>query len=210
MRRNSDSNSYPLVWVDLSLAGGLAVLAGATDAYGLTMLHDLFVSFMSGNTTMLGIAVGSGDGARACHIAMLIGLFVVGAAAGAMVSDAGGRFHMPCVILAASVALCLPALAPGWTMAFVVPMGALNAALGKVGGEGLGHWLTGARSDLSWLVLAATWTSILLGASLATLAMRHGMSQPWPLPLFGLLLAGLAFAIVHLGHPSTAATQNAA
>ena len=32
-------------------AAGMASLAGATDAYGLGFLHDLFVSFMGGNTT---------------------------------------------------------------------------------------------------------------------------------------------------------------
>ncbi len=202
------------VWADLGLAGGVAVLAGATDAYGLTLLHDVYVSFMSGNTTMLGISAGSADGARAGYIGALIGLFVAGAAAGAVVSDTAGRFHMPCVILAASAALCLPAFAPGWTLAFVVSMGTLNAALGRIGGEsvgltyvtgalvkfgeGLGHWLTGARRDLSWLVHAATWTSVLLGAVLATLAIRHGVSRPWPLPLFGCVLAVLALATVRM------------
>ena len=85
----------------------MALLAGATDAYGLTMLRDVYVSFMSGNTTMLGISTGSGDWTRGGGIASIIGLFVAGTASGAMVSDAAGRFHMPCVILVASVALCL-------------------------------------------------------------------------------------------------------
>ena len=158
------------------------------------MLRDIYVSFMSGNTTMLGISAGSGDGTRVGRLALLIGLFVGGAASGAMVSDATGRFRMPCVILVASVALCLPAYAPGWAVASVFAMGAVNAALGKVGSEsvgltyvtgalakfggGLGHWLMGTRPDLAWLVHAATWASVLLGAYLATLAMGHARRHP--------------------------------
>ena len=42
-------------------AAGMASLAGATDVYGIAHLHGLFVSFMSGNTTTLGVALGHGD-----------------------------------------------------------------------------------------------------------------------------------------------------
>ena len=94
-------------------------------------------------------------------------------------------------------------------------MGAMNAALGKVGSEsigltyvtgalakfggGLGHWLMGDRADLSWLIHSAMWASVLLGACLATLTMAHGMTRPWPLPVVGILLAALAFATVRSG-----------
>jgi len=190
----------------------MAFLAGATDAYGLTILRDLYVSFMSGNTTMLGVSAGSGDGVRSAQIAELIGLFVAGAATGAMASDMTGRFRTPCVILIASMVLCLPTYEPAWAVySFVFAMGALNLALGKVGaegvgltyvtgalvkfGQGLGHWVTGNREDLSWLIQAAMWASILLGAFLARLAMRFGAGGLWQLPLLGFLLAGIAFAI---------------
>ncbi len=71
----------------LALAGGMAFLAGATDVYGLSRLHDLYVSFMSGNTTSLGKAIGEGDFARAATAAGLIGLFVAGAAVGAVLAE---------------------------------------------------------------------------------------------------------------------------
>jgi uncharacterized membrane protein YoaK (UPF0700 family) len=61
------------------LACAMAFLAGATDVCGLFRLHDLFVSFMSGNTTMLAFALGRGQLERAGMIAGLIGLFVAGA-----------------------------------------------------------------------------------------------------------------------------------
>lgn len=47
------TNPKPSASVQLATAGGLAFLAGATDVHGLTLLHDLFVCFMSGNSTML-------------------------------------------------------------------------------------------------------------------------------------------------------------
>ena len=50
--------------VALAIACAMAFLAGATDICGLARLHDLFVSFMSGNTTMLAFALGHGDLAR--------------------------------------------------------------------------------------------------------------------------------------------------
>ncbi len=70
------------------MAGGLAFLAGATDVHGLTLLHDLFVSFMSGNSTMLGVAIGRGDFERAGRIAGIIALFVAGATAGSLIAIA--------------------------------------------------------------------------------------------------------------------------
>jgi len=45
----------------LGLVAGLSVLAGMTDAIGLLALGD-FVSFMSGNTTRLAVAINDVDG----------------------------------------------------------------------------------------------------------------------------------------------------
>ena len=53
----------------LLLAGGMAFLAGATDVYGPSRLRGLFVSFMSGNTTMFGKAISSGlERPNAAHV----------------------------------------------------------------------------------------------------------------------------------------------
>lgn len=116
------------------LAAGMASLAGATDAYGLSFLRDLFVSFMSGNTTSLGVALGQGDWARAWLILGIVGLFVAGAAAGAILGEVSGRHHRAAVILAVALALATPLLAPHWAIAaFVLAMGALNASMNRVG-----------------------------------------------------------------------------
>jgi uncharacterized membrane protein YoaK (UPF0700 family) len=163
----------------------MTFLAGATDVYGLAVLHNLFVSFMSGNTTMPGVSLGSGDFARSASIAPLIGLFVLGASGGAALN---------------------------WTVfAFVSAMGSLNAAINKVGaasvsltfvtgmlvkfGQGLGNWVTGRRADTSWLLQVPMWTSLLAGSCCAALIRHLGVVRPWPLPLIGLLLAMMAFVV---------------
>ncbi len=187
----------------------MAFLAGATDAYGFMELRGLYVSFMSGNTTMLGMALGGGGLARSAAIALLIGMFVVGAAAGEVLFNVAGRFGSVAVPLMVSVLLCIPLAIPGWTVsALVLAMGALNAAMSKVGsasvsltyvtgalvkfGQGVGNWLTGRRADLSWLLQAPMWTSLLAGSVAAVTVQRLGAEWPWPLPVIGLLLTTCA------------------
>jgi uncharacterized membrane protein YoaK (UPF0700 family) len=190
----------------LALAGGMAFLAGATDVYGFVELRGLYVSFMSGNTTMLGMSLGSLGLARSANIALLIGLFVFGAAAGEILSNVSGRFRTLAVILAASMLLCLPLAVPGLTaFAFVAAMGALNAAMTKISGasvsltyvtgalikfgQGIGDWLTGRSADLSWLLQSLMWASLLAGSCAAAGMHQIGFARPWPLPIVGLLLA---------------------
>ena len=190
----------------LILAGSMAFLAGATDAYGYVELRGLYVSFMSGNTTMLGMAVGGGNFARSAAIALLIGMFVIGAAAGEALFNVAGRFRTAAVVFAVSVVLCIPLAFPGWTvLALVLAMGALNAAMSKVGsasvsltyvtgalvkfGQGAGNWVTGRRADLSWLLQAPMWASLLAGSTAAATMQQFGMARPWPLPVVGFLVA---------------------
>ena len=66
----------------LVLAGLLAALAGMVDAIGYLHLGGLFISYMSGNSTQLAVAVGEGSYREAGTIAELIAIFVLGAAAG--------------------------------------------------------------------------------------------------------------------------------
>ena len=130
----------------LILAGGMAFLAGATDAYGFVELRGLYVSFMSGNTTMLGMAVGGGNLTRSGAIAVLIGMFVVGAATGEALFNVAGRLRTTAVVFVVSIVLCIPLAFPGWTaLALVLAMGALNAAMSKVGSAGVSlTYVTGA------------------------------------------------------------------
>lgn len=194
-------------WRLFPLAGAMTFLAGATDVYGLGYLHDLFVSFMSGNTTMLGVALGSADWARAAMIAALIGLFVAGAAAGEVLAIVAGNWHIAAVAMATAIVLAVPVIQPGWSAeAFVFAMGALNASVTRVGtvsvsltyvtgslvrfGQGLGKALCGRSGDWSWMSQAPMWLSLLTGCVLATV-MRQGLGSDtlWPLPLLALVIS---------------------
>src|ERR1700744_6561659 len=63
----------------------LTGLAGFVDAMGLRTLGDLFVSFMSGDSTEFAARVARGDWPQAGKPATLIGAFVLGAALGSLV-----------------------------------------------------------------------------------------------------------------------------
>ncbi len=132
------------------MAGGLAFLAGATDVHGLTLLRDLFVSFMSGNSTMLGVAIARGDFERAGRIAGIVALFVAGATAGSLIATLAGPRHTVVVLLIVTVLLALPMLVPQWSIPFlVVAMGLLNAAMHRAGATGISlTYVTGASGEV--------------------------------------------------------------
>ena len=193
-------------WAALALAGGMAFLAGATDVYGLAMLHDLFVSFMSGNTTMLGVAISIGDFARTAETGALIALFVCGAAGGTAIAELFGRRRATAVAFAVALTLSIPVVWPRCAIpALTIAMGALNAAMNRVGstavgltyvtgtlvklGQGLILWIARKGTVGAWALHGAMWLSLLCGAVAAALAQRRlGAATLWP-------LAGLAFIL---------------
>ena len=192
---------------DFALAGGMAFLAGATDVYGLARLHDLFVSFMSGNTTLLGKALGEGDMNRAMTVAGIVGLFIGGVVVGTIVAEWSGTWRTPAVITAVAGLLLVSSVRPsGAIPALVLAMGALNAAMSHVGqakvsltyvtgtlvkfGQGLGKQLCGKGGGWSWTLQGAMWLCLLAGAVTAVqLQARFGADETWPLPAIAVALA---------------------
>lgn len=77
---------------DRLLAIGLSALAGYVDAIGFLATGGFFVSFMSGNSTRLGVGIAELS-ANAAVAAMLIGSFLVGVIAGSLVGRWAGRPH---------------------------------------------------------------------------------------------------------------------
>jgi uncharacterized membrane protein YoaK (UPF0700 family) len=172
--------------LSFALACAMAFLAGATDVCGYVRLKDIFVSFMSGNSTMLALALGQGNLGRAATIGEVIGLFVAGVALGAIVAMFTGGRHAAAVTLLVGLLLLV---GDRWSAATVpllaLAMGILNAAMhraGKMGvsltfvtgtlvrfAEGLGHALCGRPSESPWPLFGLLWLSLLVGAIISTL-----------------------------------------
>ena len=134
----------------LAFATGLTGVAGYLDAIGFAELNNLFVSFMSGNTTRLGTAIANGDLAVVGLSARIIGAFLVGAALGGFISVRARHvirrvLQFEIALLAAACAL----LATGWTqptmLIVAAAMGLQNACFLTVSGAIIGRtFLTGA------------------------------------------------------------------
>ncbi|AIR89849.1 YoaK family protein [Pseudomonas cremoricolorata] len=180
--------------VGLGLVAALSFLAGMTDAVGFLATGD-FVSFMSGNTTRLAVAVSVGDVSALARLALAIVCFVVGNALGVILARSLRRRAAPLLLLI-SASLALAALPGMWTplaMALaIIAMGMLNAVVEQVNGlpigltyvtgalsrfgRGLGRWLMGERRS-GWRVQLVPWAGMLLGAVLgAWLQARLGIA----------------------------------
>jgi uncharacterized membrane protein YoaK (UPF0700 family) len=192
----------------LVLAAILAALAGMVDVIGYLHLKGLFISFMSGNSTQLAAALGQGELAAAATIAELIVLFVLGAAAGQVLADVTGRWHMTGVLIGVALLLSIAAVLRTAPEPMVFAMGALNASMHRAGkipvsltfvtgvlvrlGQGIGNLLSGRVTGWNWLAQAASWVGMLTGATIGGAAyLRIGEPAIWlPIALAGVLAAG--------------------
>lgn len=155
------------------LAMMLSAIAGMTDAIGFQETGE-FVSFMSGNTTRMGIAVAKLDMTRAERLGLVIVIFVIGNALGAITSRLAGKLHataiLGCTGIFLGLAAGLPAIPglpdllgleglPGFDqianmdmtlpslVLMILAMGGINSAVEEVEGVGLGMtYVTGALS----------------------------------------------------------------
>ena len=147
---------------NIALACALAALAGYVDGIGYLYLGGLFVSFMSGNSTRMGVNLAQGQWMNAAEAFGVIALFVIGAAAGSLMVLGKGVHRQPWVLLVEALLL----LAAGFSDAFGMPkaaiaaivlaMGLENAVFQIEGGGGLGvTYVTGALGKVGQLAAAA-------------------------------------------------------
>lgn len=175
------------------LAIAAAALAGYVDAAGFLSADRYFVSFMSGNTTRLGVDLVTNP--RVATIpALLIAGFVLGVFSGAVLAARTGAKRKVAVLMA--VALLLGAAALATTMGrdgtmlglLVVAMGALNNTFQRNGevavgltymtgalvrlGQGLAARISGSANNgwKGWLLL---WLGLALGAIAGAYAQIH-------------------------------------
>ena len=191
----------------LVFAAILAALAGMVDVIGYLHLKGLFISFMSGNSTQLAAALGGGDLAGAATIAELITLFVLGAAAGQVLADFAGQWHMTWVLIGVVLFLAVAAVLRNVPEPMVFAMGALNASMHRAGkipvsltfvtgvlvrfGQGLGDFLTGRATEWIWLAQATSWVGMITGATIGGAAyLQIGEPALWlPIGLASVLAA---------------------
>jgi uncharacterized membrane protein YoaK (UPF0700 family) len=158
------SNSAPLIERrQTRVAICVALVAGYLDAYALLKL-GIYVSFMSGNTTMAGLRMGEGHLISALAPALAIPSFVSGSFAGTWITSSRRNYAHRLVFLLNAVLLCFVLVLAGHeslnitnVVVLSFAMGLLNPALSRIGSESVSlTFVTGTLSRLgSHLALAA-------------------------------------------------------
>lgn len=192
------------------MAIGIALLAGFVDATGFLQVDGYYVSFMTGNTTLLALDLASGA-QRVLVPALLIAGFVMGVALGTWLGDLreDGRKRrvLSCVVLlllgaAVARSLALQARSLG---CLVLAMGALNTTLSgnrtnPVGltymtgalvrvGQALGDFFSGTRPS-GWSPFMLLWAALMAGALLGAIAALQSPAAA--------LWIGVAYAVLLL------------
>jgi uncharacterized membrane protein YoaK (UPF0700 family) len=144
---------------NIALACALSALAGYVDGIGYLHLGGLFVSFMSGNSTRMGVSLAEGQFRAAAEAFGLIALFVLGAAVGSLIVLARSQWWVLLTeaVLLFGAALCHMMGLPDFAVATIVlAMGLENAVFQIEGGSGLGlTYVTGALVKVGQLMAAA-------------------------------------------------------
>jgi uncharacterized membrane protein YoaK (UPF0700 family) len=172
------------------LALGIVALAGAVDAITFLQYKELYVSFMSGNTTALSVALVSGQHDKTVRLVSVIGLFVLGVLLGAWLHQAIKRQPATAVLaLVAGLLLLAYSWAPLAIASLALGMGMLNTSVSQLGsvsvgltyvtgalvkvGTGLASWLSGQPGTRDWQWQALGWGCFLVGGTVGALGLRH-------------------------------------
>lgn len=198
-----------------ALAVGLSALAGYVDAIGFVELGGFFVSFMSGNSTRLGVGVIERSQAAAIAGGLIV-LFVTGVVAGSLAGKFVGKHRRAVVLMLVATLLTSAAAcaANGATTiaitAMALAMGAENAVFEQDGelhigltymtgtlvkfGQRLAAALTGG-DRLAWLPYGLLWAGLVSGAVAGAAAHAWlGLAALWIAAAAALTFAGFAQA----------------
>jgi uncharacterized membrane protein YoaK (UPF0700 family) len=202
------------------LAFALLALAGWVDALGLVQWHGLYVSAMSGNSTVLGGSPAVGDWHGGLEAGRAILFFLVGIVTGELLGGAVGVWRSPVVVgtEAALLWLALVSNLSGWG-GLAVPvavtglaMGIQTAAIHKIGGQrvaltyvtgtlvSLGRGIAaGLRGDEPWhkaLFFAGCWLALVFGAAGGGLVARIATAEALGVAAAAASIAAILSAIV--------------
>lgn len=202
----------------IAVAVCLAALAGFVDALAFTSLGGFFASFMSGNTTRLGVGLGAGHGGDALTAGALVMSFIGGVIVSSVLVRAAGERHKAAVMAVVTALLTLAAIVgtvtpgPLVLVLLAMAMGTENGVFNRDGevtigltymtgslvkiGQKLAGALMGDRERWSWVPYLALWLGFLAGAvSGAASQLRWGWNALW---LAALIAAVLTIAIARL------------
>ncbi|MCP1549124.1 uncharacterized membrane protein YoaK (UPF0700 family) [Methylorubrum zatmanii] len=163
----------------------LAGTAGAADSIGFLEFSQLFMSFMSGNTTRFGVAVAGFDWDGTTRFASVIALFCFGACIGTLIAAWSGRFRLSVLLIIQAVLFAIGLFVPFGTTAFplhaypiVLALGIQNATLQDEAGRSLA-------------ITYVTGTVVRFGAGIANLILHKPNPSFWlQAPLWGALSTG--------------------
>lgn len=180
----------------------LAALAGFVDALAFTSLGGFFASFMSGNSTRLGVGLGTGVTADALTAGGLVLSFVSGVILASVILRAAPGRQMAMVmaavtgLLAAAAVLAMAAPGPLVLLLLAAAMGAENGVFQRDGevsigltymsgalvrsGQKLAGALMGDADRWGWLPWLALWGGFVAGVVLGAGAqLRWGWTALW-------------------------------
>jgi len=190
------------------VAIALSFLAGYVDAIAFIASGGYFVSFMSGNSTRLGVSVAGGE--IVGIVSLLIAAFVGGVAVATLVSGRDSRpgrrrrvMLLVCGLLAAAAVSIGLVPVPVTLALAAAAMGAENGVFAD-GGDAIGlTYMTGALVKVGqriaqaiaggprfgWLPYALLWTGLIAGGIAGSLAYAGiGLHALWPAAAYALLI----------------------
>jgi uncharacterized membrane protein YoaK (UPF0700 family) len=201
---------------NVALACALSALAGYVDAVGFLHLGGLFVAFMSGNSTRMGVSLAQGQWGPAAEALGLIALFVVGAIGGSLIVLGKGTHRQALLLLAEGLLLAAAVLGNEIGLsrfavaAIVVAMGLENTFFQLGGGAGLGlTYITGALVKVGQLIAVALsggarfgwvpnlllWAALVAGTVAGAFAyLRINLGAIWFAAAFALALSAIVAA----------------
>lgn len=200
---------------NITLACALSAIAGYVDGIGYLHLGGLFVSFMSGNSTRLGVSLAAVHWWDASAALGLIVLFVVGAGFGSLIVRGRSRYCQCWLLLVEALLLAGAGLGHALgahddlaVAAIVLAMGLENAVFQIEGGSGLGlTYVTGALVKVgqlaasaitggprfAWLPNLMLWAALVAGGVGGALAYRAiNLAAIWFAAAVALVLAVFA------------------
>ncbi len=162
----------------------LAAIAGAVDAIGFLHFHTFYVSFMSGDTTRMAVALAEADFGLAMRGGAIIACFLAGVVAGDLLTGEPPRRRQATLLVEATLLLAAALLGAGIgsSLLLAFAMGMHNALVLRA--ESIGVALT-----------YVTGTLVHVGRAVAArLAARKAPPALWPFVGLWIALAGGATA----------------